>query len=751
MGTRERRERSDLVDRELSILFSKSATEHLENPKHVALSAVGGYGRGELAPGSDLDLLILHDGSNKAESLTEFVNAFLYPLWNSGRSIDHSVRTRSDTREAAESDVRVATGLLDIRFVAGNAELVSALGSDARENWRKNYEKYLPNLRAAISERSNRSGELAFLLEPDLKEARGGLRDINALRAIELSGVVPVALDRVAAAEALLSNVRDVLHEVTPKPRDQLMLTEQDRVAEILEFSDADALMLEIAKSARAVDYVMDLTWHRIDQRKSTPWFKKNKVVQVTKGLITEKGELTIEPDYKIAEDCEIGLRAAATAAQSGIPLSIDACIAIAENFSPLPTPWPRSARENLVALIGAGNEMVRVFEALDQEGIIEKWLPEWSHVRFLPQRNVLHHHTVDRHMLETAVRAAALTRTVKRPDLLLVAALFHDIGKGFTGKDHSEYGGELIAPLALRIGFSQQDSEVLALLVREHLLLSTVATRRDLDDPATISFVVEKLKDPEAVLLLHALSISDGEATGRTAWSDWKAGLVSDLVDRTLAAMSGVKPLAEPELASRIAQDSEFAVLVSPNEGSFEIEIVARDRTGLLSVIAGVLSISRLDVRSARTRTINEQAVMKWIVTVDANATMPSQEKLTDLFMKGLQGELDIVNKIDERINSYRKYPGIPTPPPLVSAMNDIATNATVIEVRMHDRPGVLFSVAKAISRFGVDIRAAIVSTLGAEAFDTLYVTDLAGQALTEERAKLLANQVENILSTHL
>ena len=751
MGTRERRERSDLVDRELSILFSTSATEHLENPKHVALSAVGGYGRGELAPGSDLDLLILHDGSNKAESLTEFVNAFLYPLWNSGRSIDHSVRTRSETREAAESDVRVATGLLDIRFVAGNADLVSALGSDARENWRKNYEKYLPNLRAAISERSNRSGELAFLLEPDLKEARGGLRDINALRAIELSGVVPVALDRVAAAEALLSNVRDVLHEVTPKPRDQLMLTEQDRVAEILEFSNADALMLEIAKSARAVDYVMDLTWHRIDQRKSTPWFKKNKVVQVTKGLITEKGELTIEPDYKIAEDCEIGLRAAATAAQSGIPLSIDACIAMAENFSPLPTPWPRSARENLVALIGAGNEMVRVFEALDQEGIIEKWLPEWSHVRFLPQRNVLHHHTVDRHMLETAVRAAALTRTVKRPDLLLVAALFHDIGKGFTGKDHSEYGGELIAPLALRIGFSQQDSEVLALLVREHLLLSTVATRRDLNDPATISFVIEKLKDPEAVLLLHALSISDGEATGRTAWSDWKAGLVSDLVDRTLAAMSGVKPLAEPELASRIAQDSEFAVLVSPNEGSFEIEIVARDRTGLLSVIAGVLSISRLDVRSARTRTINEQAVMKWIVTVDANATMPSQEKLTDLFMKGLQGELDIASKIDERINSYRKYPGIPTPPPLVSAMNDIATNATVIEVRMHDRPGVLFSVAKAISRFGVDIRAAIVSTLGAEAFDTLYVTDLAGQALTEERAKLLANQVENILSTHL
>jgi len=757
VGTRERRERSDLVDRELSILFLQCANNHLENPKHVALSAVGGYGRGELAPGSDLDLLILHDGSNEADSLSEFVNAFLYPLWNSGRSIDHSVRTRSETRVASESDIRVATGLLDIRFIAGSSDLVSAVASDARENWRKNHDKYLPKLRAAVSERSNRSGELAFLLEPDLKEARGGLRDINALRAIELSGVVPVALDRVAAAEALLANVRDVLHLLTPKPRDQLMLTEQDRAAEILEFKDADALMLEIAKSARAVDYVMDLTWHRIDQRKSTPifnrlrWFKNDKVVQVTKGLIVDKGELKIAPDYKIFDDPEIGLRAAATAAQSGIPLSIDACIAMAENFAELARPWPRSARENLVALIGAGNEMVRVFEALDQEGIIEKWLPEWSHVRFLPQRNVLHHHTVDRHMLETAVHAAALTRTVKRPDLLLVAALFHDIGKGFAGKDHSEYGSELIEPLALRIGFSQEDAQVLALLVREHLLLSTVATRRDLSDPATISFVVDKLRDPDAVLLLHALSISDGEATGKSAWSDWKAGLVADLVARVLAAMSGVKPLAEPELASRIAHDSEFGVLVSPNEGNFEIEIVARDQTGLLSVIAGVLSISRLDVRSARTRTINGQAIMKWIVTVDANAKMPTPEKLTEQFTMALRGDFDIASKIEERITSYRKYPGIPTPPPLVSAMNDIATNATVIEVRMHDRPGVLFSVAKAISRFGVDIRAAIVSTLGAEAFDTLYLTDLAGQALTEERAKLLANQVENILSTHL
>jgi len=397
---------------------------------------------------------------------------------------------------------------------------------------------------------------------------------------------------------------------------------------------------------------------------------------------------------------------------------------------------------------------MIRVFEALDQDGLIEKWIPEWSHVRFLPQRNVLHHHTVDRHMLETAVHAATLTRTVTRPDLLLVSALFHDIGKGFPNKDHSEFGEELIRPLAKRLGFDVKDCETIALLVREHLLLSAVATRRDLDDPATIAFVVEKIKDPEALQLLHALSISDGEATGKAAWSDWKAGLVANLVAKCLAAMAGIKPVSEPDLipVGEITEDISIKFIENPeNTENIEIEIVAKDQTGLLSAVAGLMTISRFNVRSAKTRTTNDIAVMRWIVEIDANAAMPSVEKLTEQLKRALSGELDLGRKIDERIESYRKYPGIPTPAPVVFAANDLATNATIIEVRMHDRPGILFNVTRAISRFGVDIKSAIVSTLGAEAFDTLYVTDLAGQPLTGERAQLLATKVENILITHL
>lgn len=754
MGTRERRDRSNKIDHELRVSFLQCADENLSKPASVSLTAVGGYGRGELSPGSDLDLLILHDGSEKSATLTQFINAFLYPLWNQNLSLDHSVRTRVETRDMAQEDIRVALGLLDLRLLVGNAELATAVATDAIEDWRKNQSKYLAKLRETIQEREVRSGELAFLLEPDLKEARGGLRDINALRAIEMSGVVNVSLARVAESEALLSNVRDVLHGDNPKARDQLLLTEQDRVAATMGFRDADELMLEVAKAARAVDYLMDLTWHRIDTLESKGWFRKSKAQNIEKGLVILNSEVTIAADYEIEKDSGIGLRAAATAAQLGLPLSIEACIALSENFSALPTPWPKHALDDLVSLIGAGAPMIRVFEALDQDGLIEKWIPEWSHMRFLPQRNVLHRHTVDRHMLETAVHAAALTRTVTRPDILLVSALFHDIGKGFPGKDHSEYGETLIRPLAKRLGFQDSDCEQIALLVREHLLLSAVATRRDLEDVATIQFVVEKIKDPETLQLLHALSISDGEATGKNGWSDWKAGLVSNLVNKCLAAMAGVKPASQPDLIPIGTMIEDLVISIISEEGdreNTEIEIIAKDQTGLLSAVAGLMTISRLNVRSAKTRTTDGIAVMRWIVELDANAPMPTAEKLTDQLKRALSGELDLGRKIDERIDSYRKYPGIPTPPPVVFAANDLATNATIIEVRMHDRPGILFSVARAISRFGVDIKSAIVSTLGAEAFDTLYVTDLSGQPLSGERAQLLATKVENILITHL
>ncbi len=751
MGTRERRERSDASDRELVDLFHGALSVSGITDRQISLAAVGGFGRGELAPGSDLDIVFIHVGLPENQ-LSVFIKAMLNPLWTVGRAVDYSIRTRAETRVVSRGDIKVTLGLLDIRHIAGNEDLTTSVAADSNKQWRRRIRTYLPMVRDTIDQRTRTSGELAFLLEPDLKEARGGLRDITTIRSLAKSEFIPVALDRLAESEALFANVRDSLHGVTRRTRDQLLLTEQDAVAADMGFADADALMLEISKAARAVDYVMQLVWHRIDERLHRISLRRDKRVPVAKGLERFRNEIGVIGDYDITLDSGIGLRAAAMAAQRGVRLSLESTIRIAEDFKEIPVPWPRQSREDLVALIGAGESMVDVFESLDQEGLIARWIPEWSHVRFLPQRNVLHHHTVDRHMLETAVHAAALTRQVHRPDLLLVAALFHDIGKGYPDKEHSEFGAELILPLAKRMGFSDSDATTLAQMVVFHLLLPTVATRRDLDDPQTIEYVMSLVDSAELLELLHALSIADGEATGRTAWSKWKAGLVDTLVQRTLAAMQGIAPAPQPELTSeQLAKvgENRLTVEIFDRGDDFDIEIVAPDRLGLLSAISAVFTVTRLDVRSAKTRTVDRVAVMNWIVSTDVNVQMPSRDGLVELIERALVGTEDLQVRIEERIRSYRRRPGIPVPPPVVSAITQIVTDATIIEVRMHDRPALLHTVTTAISEFGVDIRGAIVSTLGAEAFDTLYVTDLNGAPLTKDHAHELAAKLEISLTS--
>ncbi len=751
MGTRERRERSDASDRELFDLFHGALAISGITERQIALAAVGGFGRGELAPGSDLDILLIHVGLSE-KFLSPFIKAMLNPLWSVGRQIDYSVRTRAETKAVSRADIKVIFGLLDIRHIVGNETLTTSVAADASRQWRRKIRTYLPMAQETIAERSRTFGELAFLLEPDIKESRGGLRDITTIRNLAKSEFVPVTLDRLAAAEALFASVRDTLHGITGRSRDQLLLTEQDEVAAAMEFVDADALMLEVSKAARAVDYVMQMTWTTIEERLQRISLRRSKRIPLAKGLERYRNEISVVEGYEIASDPGIGLRAAALASQRGVRLSLESVLRISEDYRDLPTPWPRQTREDLVAFIGAGSAMVAVFEALDQEGLIARWIPEWEHVRFLPQRNVLHHHTVDRHMLEVAVRAAALIREVHRPDLLLVGALFHDIGKGYLGKDHSEYGAELIEPLARRLGFAEGDAKVLEKMVLQHLLLPTVATRRDIDDPQTIEYVLSLVSTAEELELLHALSIADGEATGRTAWSDWKAGLVANLVERTLLAMKGVTPPAQPELtSSQLAKVAEatLSLEIFDRGDLLDIEIVSPDQVGLLSAIAAVFTVARLDVRSAKTRTVSGVAVMNWIVNIDVNVPTPSRDGLLEAIQRALVGTQELQIRIEERIRSYRRRPGILVPPPVVSAITQIVTDATIIEVRMHDQPALLYTVASAISEFGVDIRGAIVSTLGAEAFDTLYVTDLHGAPLTNDQAHNLANQLEIILSS--
>ena len=757
MSTRERRERSNESDRFLSQLFQEALRAHFESDtgKEIALAAVGGYGRGELSPGSDLDILILHNGKIAEEKLKAVVNDLLYPLWDRN-SVDHSVRTRSQTRDAAASDLRVATGLLDIRLIAGNANLVSAVQADSLEYWRRDAQRNLPELKKTLAARHDRAGELAYLLEPDLKEARGGLRDVQALRAIAASGVVGVPLEKISWAESTLSNVREALHTASGRGKDRLLFQEQDKVAKILNYKDADAMMGEVARAARSVVYLLDYTWHALEHKGNDGFgrfIRKPRVVNVAKNVSALNREIVIDQVTSLDEDPVVGLRAAATAAQLGLPMSLDSCselaLALNNGQGVMPNPWPREARELLITLIGAGEAMVGIFETLDQEEILFHWIPEWRTVRSLPQRNALHRHTVDRHMVETAVHASKLTRKVHRPDLLLFAALFHDIGKG-AEEDHSERGVRLIEPIARRIGFEEKDIETLKILVRHHLLLSSTATRRDLDDPATIQSVVALIPDANTLELLHALSIADGEATGSAGWSDWKATLVADLVSRARSAIAGIEVAQQPILSEtqiELAAKGELRVNLENHASGYAVEVISPDKPGLLSIVAGVFNISRLDVKSARTKTIGSSAVMYWIVTPEPHAPEITQARLHQLIADALIDSTDVEERILARAKAYASIPTIPVPDPEVEIFTDAATDATVIEVRSHDRPGLLFRIGSAITQSKIDIRSAIVTTLGAEAIDTLYVTELTGGALTPERANEVASHLKRAL----
>jgi len=756
MGTRERRERSNESDRFLLSLFTTALKKTGKNSKGLAVAAVGGYGRGELSPGSDLDIIILHQGQLSQNILSEFVNNLLYPLWDS-KSVDHSVRTRAETRDAAESDLKVALGLLDIRLVAGDSDLVAAVQADSLEAWRKYARNRLSELKQSLEERHERAGELAYLLEPDVKEARGGLRDINALRAISLSGATNVPLERISWAESKLNDVRETLHQMSGRNKDRLLFQEQDAVARELDYIDADALMSDVAQAARSVDYLLEFTWHQLGQRNKDGlgrFLRKPRTDIVAKNLNVSQKEIVINPSADIHSDPMLGLRAAATAAQLGLPISLDSysllSAALAEGKGLLPNPWPREAREHLISLIGAGESMVSIFEALDQEEIIFHWIPEWRALRSLPQRNALHRHTVDRHMVETAVHAAALTRKVHRPDLLLFAALFHDIGKGDV-EDHSLRGERLIQPLAQRIGFPPEDVEVIKILVKHHLLLSATATRRDLDDPATIQSIVAVIPDLTTLELLHALSIADGEATGSAGWSDWKATLVSDLVKRVKKAMSGSSTIAaQPEITPdqlKVAESGVLQVNLEHRENGYSIEIISPDKPGLLSLVAGVINTSRLDVRSARTKTHGSSAVMKWIVTPEPHAPAITAQILRSEIEKAFNDASHIEDRLIARAQAYASIPSIPVPDPIVEFFNDGATEATIIEVRSHDRPGLLFRIGAGITQSKVDIRSAIVTTLGAEAIDTLYVTELTGGPLSDERANEVASRLLQLL----
>jgi [protein-PII] uridylyltransferase len=714
----------------------------------LGLVAVGGYGRSELAPYSDLDVVLVHgDESVVAPDLVRRVaEQVWYPLWDAGKDLDHSVRALSDVTDTADKDPRVALGLLDARHVAGDPSLTLRLRTDLLAQWRRAARTQLPALREIVDRRGAKQGELAHASVPDLKESVGGLRDATVLKALVATWLVDVPHTELERSRLHLLDLRDALHEVTGRATDRIAPELWADLGERLGLESSEEAQRQVREVGRRITHLSRLTWHRVDAVLARPPATRRRQPELqhaAAGVAVSGGEVVLEPRTDPATDPLLLLRAAAEAAERQLMLAPATAARLARRTTGIPEPWGTEARNLLTRLLAAGPGLLAVWETLDETGALDRLLPEWDLVRLLPHASAVHRYTVDRHLVETCTEASRLIRRVSRPDVLMTAALLHDIGKGGL-VDHSVAGEPLAGDVAVRLGFDPREVDLVRSLVRWHLLLAEVATTRDLEDPATVAYVEERIPDLETLDLLEVLTEADARATSAKAWSAWRAGLVADLARRVRAALgtgpaskapSGERYL-EIDISSSLRQDPHRVdVHLETRDDGATVTVASGDRVGLMADVAGTLAVQRVSIRSARAWTQDEIAVSMW----DVDDLHLDEGVLRQRFEAVSQGRLDPASRLGGARSGSLE--------PTVQIRHEASQEATVVEVRVDDRPGVVYLVCSALAAQDLSVRSAHVTTLGPQAVDVFYVQELGAGPLSDERGASAVHAVRRAL----
>ncbi|MFZ4811243.1 MAG: [protein-PII] uridylyltransferase [Ilumatobacteraceae bacterium] len=741
----------DLAGRGLARRLSQQADSWFESlaaelPASWAVVATGGYAGGVLSPGSDIDVVLVHPSKGVTDAqVRDVAESLWYPLWDAGIKLGSSVHTTKSLLSLAADDLETATSIVRLRCLAGDTAVVQQLQHDALAQWRKKPTMWLKRLYDASQIRWQRVGDVASRLEPDLKDGRGGLRDHDTMRWALALGQPEVAIafegpfDDLAGPADVLLAVRCELHRSTGRATNVLLLEEQDRVADAIGYADADALMHQVASSAHSIEWAAERFWRRIDlmsRRNGRSGGAGRPLPDHVVGVAVVDDEAQISRDADV-DDQSFVFRMAAAAAHAGVPIGARSLRMLASRGTEPGEMWTERTQRAFISLLGAGPAMVPAIEALERYDLFSRFLPEWRTVRSKPQRNAFHTFTVDRHLLQTVVNATEHVRDVSRPDLLLVGALLHDIGKGSPG-DHTEVGMEMIDVIGPRMGFADDDVAILRSLVEHHLLLPETATRRDLADPRTARNVAAAVGDPVRLELLAALTVADSRATGPAAWSSWKGSLIDDLVRVVDQTLRGEARTEARDLDGRFAR---MAGLV-PADGGVHIEhepvgefevlrTVSRDRRGLFAAIAGTLTMHGLDVVSADAFTGDDGTAVDEFKILRIEGGSPNWPKVEHDLRGVLAGDIDIESRLENRIKSHGRRRAMAAAPPRseVIISNDASDSSTMIDVRAPDGPAVLYRLSHALAGAGYDIRSAKVATLGHEVVDVFYVESPAGK----------------------
>lgn len=582
-GATKRKARTELAMQCLTELWN-AACKDVSFPvpdSGIGFAAVGSLARGQLGPSSDLDLVIIYEPRTlNDQQLNELANKLWYPLWDSGLDLDHSIRTRAQCEEVTDHDLPAAMGWLDVKPIAGDTALITTTATSILERWRKAARKRLPELLDSAKARLDEFGRLQYVNQPDIKEARGGLRDsvlVSALAASWLAdrphGIYDEAVER-------LLDVRDCIHLVAGKDTNLMLTPYQAKVAVMLGLADPtwpeneraaysiDDLQTLLARIGRRISFSLDSTASRAEhslthEKPRFAFFQmfsqrsggKREAPQfdvVAPGVAKHEGELVLAPGVEPAKDAKLASRMAVAAGEFGLPINPSTLV----NLKHCPihdNQWDDESRELFIRLLACGSNLMEVWESIDFVDIPGRWMPEWLGVRNRPSASAAHRYTIDRHMVEVTSRLGRETPSGGRYDddhfkALLLAGITHDIGKRAFVADHAAEGARHVPVILKRMGYAPDIVDWATVLVREHLTLSEFATGKDPYDPAVAEELADRLHHDKMLLdMLFDLTRADGSSLGATAgetitkqygWSKWREQIVRGMYSAARAAM---------------------------------------------------------------------------------------------------------------------------------------------------------------------------------------------------------------------